>query len=119
VKHACRWLALAFACAGEPERAHEQLALGIDATRAQPVPLVDWRCQALLGQLARRTGKTAEAERAREAAQSGIDAIARCIDDQAERRCFERMVREAPHDLDAVPGGACVLECSNRALPLA
>lgn len=100
VKHACRWLALALARSGEPERARGQLALGIEATTARPVPLVDWRCQALLVQLALRTGDEVAAERARDAAWACVEAIARGIDDEAEQRSFERM---AERELSALP----------------
>jgi DNA-binding winged helix-turn-helix (wHTH) protein/tetratricopeptide (TPR) repeat protein len=91
MKRARRWLALGLAWAGDVQRAVEQLAPGLDATGALPVPLVDWRCQALLHQLALRAGDAALAARAHDLAQTSIDAIARGLDDGAERRCFEQM----------------------------
>jgi len=90
-KRACRWLALGLAWAGDVQRAVEQLAPGLDATGALPVPLVDWRCQALLHQLALRAGDAALAARARQLAQTTINAIARGLDDAVDRRCFEQM----------------------------
>jgi tetratricopeptide (TPR) repeat protein len=91
MKRACRWLALGLARAGDVQHAVEQLAPGLDAAGARPVPLVDWRCQALLGQLALRAGDAALAARAHGLAQTSINAIARGLDDAVDRRCFEQM----------------------------
>lgn len=91
MKHACRWLALGLARAGDTQRALEQLACGLNAASAWPVPLVDWRCQSLLSELARRAGDAALASRAHDRAQTTIDAIAGGLDDVADRRRFEQM----------------------------
>jgi hypothetical protein len=91
MKRARRWLALGLAQAGDVQRAVEQLAPGLDAAGALPVPLVDWRCQALLYQLALRAGNGGLATRAHDLAQTSISSIARDIDDGADRRCFEQM----------------------------
>jgi hypothetical protein len=98
MKRACRWLALGLARAGDVQHAVEQLAPGLDAAGALPVPLVDWRCQAALRQLALLAGDAALAARARDLAQTSIDAIARGLDDAVDRCCFEQM---ALGELDA------------------
>jgi DNA-binding winged helix-turn-helix (wHTH) protein/tetratricopeptide (TPR) repeat protein len=91
MKRAHHWLALGMARAGHVRRAVEQLAPALAATDALALPLVDWRCQALLHQLALRAGDAGLAARAHDLAQRSIDIIARGLDDGADRRCFRRM----------------------------
>jgi tetratricopeptide (TPR) repeat protein len=91
MKRAHRWIALGLAAAGHVQRAVEQLAPALDAGGALAMPLVDWRCQALLHQLALRAGDAGLAARAHSRAQASIDIVARGLDDDADRRCFLHM----------------------------
>jgi DNA-binding winged helix-turn-helix (wHTH) protein/tetratricopeptide (TPR) repeat protein len=112
MKRARRWLALGLAQAGDVQSAVEQLAPGLDATGALPVPLVDWRCRALLHQLALRAGDVGLAARAHGLAKATINIITRGIDDRADRRCFEQMALAelgsllAPVERPAAPASA-------------
>jgi len=116
MKRAGHWLAVAFARWGDTRRAFEQLRLALDATRAHAVPLVDWRCQALLGQIAERLGDAPAAARARREAQHAVEDIAHSLDDASARSGFEHM---AARELGASVTPGCAAPGSQSSEPVA
>jgi hypothetical protein len=90
VSVACRWLAHACLQNGDPRQAREHVLAALDATRPHPIPLSDWRAQALLAQIGDALGDAEGAADARRGAGRTLRAIARELD-AGQRSDFERL----------------------------
>jgi DNA-binding winged helix-turn-helix (wHTH) protein/tetratricopeptide (TPR) repeat protein len=90
VSVACRWLAHACFRNGDFRQAGEHVQAALEATRAHPIPLSDWRAHALFAQIAAAVGDAEGAAAAGRDARHTLGAIARELD-PAERSHLERL----------------------------
>lgn len=87
---AARWRSVGFLQGGDAESARDCIDAALDATRATPMPLIDWRTHALLARVEQERGDLEAAAAARRSARQLIEAIARQLD-EPERGRFEAL----------------------------